>query len=244
MRSVDAIDLEALTAQGFRRRYVETRTPVVLRNFLRSWPACGAWTPASLAERFGAEPVEVMCSSSVVQPGESAPYRGTRKLTMQEFATLVSSSRCSDLYLVAQSQLLRQPAFASLWNDMLFDEQWFDPSRKETHVSLWMGPEGAATALHFDRQDALLAQAYGSKRVLLAAPSESPCLYRGASGYSPVDPEQPDLARYPRFRDVELVVATLEHGDALFLPDGWWHHVRALTASISLSMSNFSWNSH
>jgi hypothetical protein len=45
-----------------------------------------------------------------------------------------------------------------------------------------------------------------------------------------VDPEAPDLARFPRYRDAHAAgqVAWLEPGDALFVPKYWWHHVTSL----------------
>ena len=39
--------------------------------------------------------------------------------------------------------------------------------------------------------------------------------------------------------------ATFAPGEALFLPVGWWHHVRALDLSISLACNHFRWpNDH
>ena len=53
-----------------------------------------------------------------------------------------------------------------------------------------------------------------------------------------VDIENPDLARFPRLRGVETMVAELEPGDALYIPRRWWHHVRTLQESVS---ANYWW---
>jgi ribosomal protein L16 Arg81 hydroxylase len=57
--------------------------------------------------------------------------------------------------------------------------------------------------------------------------------------YAAVDCEKPDLAAHPKFTDVVQKRVDLQPGDALFLPGGWWHHVRALDVSISLAFTNF-----
>ena len=36
----------------------------------------------------------------------------------------------------------------------------------------------------------------------------------------------------------------LEPGDALFIPVGWWHHVRALDVSVSLALNAFQKDNH
>ena len=67
-------------------------------------------------------------------------------------------------------------------------------------------------------------------------PSSSPISMSGRSiirmagpPSSMVDPEAPDLERYPRFAEAlaHAQVAELEPGDAIFIPAIWWHHVRA-----------------
>jgi hypothetical protein len=52
---------------------------------------------------------------------------------------------------------------------------------------------------------------------------------------SSVDVEHPDLARFPNFAKARHMDAILGPGDALFLPKGWWHYVRALTPSFSVN---------
>jgi hypothetical protein len=45
-----------------------------------------------------------------------------------------------------------------------------------------------------------------------------------------VDPFAPDLERFPRFAEAarHAEVATLEPGDAIYIPYGWWHGVESL----------------
>jgi hypothetical protein len=237
LATVDA----AVTPGEFRRRYFDAATPVLLPGFLRMWPACTAWTPANFARRFGAERIDVMHTPPGLPDPEGGPYRGVHATTMAAFVAALEAARAGELYMVAQNQLLRRPAFAALWDDLPLDPRWFDLSKRHTHISLWMGPGGAVTPLHFDLQQTLLMQVCGRKRILLAGPSETACLYQGASGYARVDPELPDLDLFPLFSQARLFETTIGPGDALFLPLGWWHHVRSLTNTISLSVSNFAW---
>jgi lysine-specific demethylase 8 len=42
-------------------------------------------------------------------------------------------------------------------------------------------------------------------------------------------------AQFPRFKDAEYVDCVLQPGDCLYIPVGWWHYVRSLTPSFSVS---------
>ena len=52
---------------------------------------------------------------------------------------------------------------------------------------------------------------------------------------SAVDPDAPDYDRFPRFRSAEKSVFDLAPGELLYLPGGWWHHVRSLEESFSIN---------
>lgn len=60
-------------------------------------------------------------------------------------------------------------------------------------------------------------------------------------GYSPIDTLNPDLAKYPFFADVVMLQAILEPGDMLYIPQGWWHDIRSLDPSISVSFWWIDW---
>lgn len=78
----------------------------------------------------------------------------------------------------------------------------------------WLGPAGTFTPLHRDPQDNLFCQVVGYKEIILVAPEE------GSDGMAL--PE--DACRL-----------VLGPGDSLFVPRGWWHQVRSLSFSISIS---------
>jgi ribosomal protein L16 Arg81 hydroxylase len=108
---------------------------------------------------------------------------------------------------------------------------------------MWIGPKGTFTPLHHDLTNNLLLQLVGRKVVLMAAPGETPKLYNDHHVYSRIrDLTAPDvLKHYPKLDGVRVHRVLLSPGDALFIPLGWWHQVRALDFSITITHTNFLW---
>ena len=61
--------------------------------------------------------------------------------------------------------------------------------------------------------------------------------YRGV--FSEVDCENPDYEKYPLFQKIPIIEVTLNPNEVIFIPVGWWHTVKSLDISISLSFTNF-----
>lgn len=107
------------------------------------------------------------------------------------------------------------------------------------HTSFgWLGPAGTVTAWHIDWIDNVLAQIHGRKEVALVAPRHRAAMYPSTkfdyrTTISRVDPTRAE--DWPRYATVRPLVCVLEPGDALYIPRGWWHRVRALDASISVN---------
>lgn len=108
-------------------------------------------------------------------------------------------------------------------------------------VMFWMGPHSTKSPLHNDPLDNFLMQICGTKTVTLVhkdTPAE--CLYLGEGpdqqrNTSAVDVEFPDLRRFPRFGDADLMVATLVPGDLLYIPSRTFHFLRSNSFSISVN---------
>uniref|UniRef100_A0A0E0N352 JmjC domain-containing protein n=1 Tax=Oryza rufipogon TaxID=4529 RepID=A0A0E0N352_ORYRU len=114
-------------------------------------------------------------------------------------------------------------------------------------INIWMNRAHLRSSTHYDPHHNLLCVVAGCKKVTLWPPSSSPYLYPmpvygEASNHSSVSIEEPDYSRYTRARYMkeysERVI--LNCGDALFIPEGWYHQVDSDDLTIAI---NFWWKS-
>ncbi|KAK7956964.1 uncharacterized protein PG986_006186 [Apiospora aurea] len=139
------------------------------------------------------------------------------------------------------------------------------PEVDEPKLNAWFGPPGTITPLHNDPYHNLLVQVVGCKYVRLYSPLHTEQMQaRGkedgvemrntssldvgvlegwdqpAQDRQPSPDEQASEERLRRaFKDVPYVDCILNPGDTLYIPIGWWHYVRGLSVSFSVS---FWWN--
>ena len=119
------------------------------------------------------------------------------------------------------------------WLDGLQCSQRFGPV---LGVELEAGTANSLLPARYQRQDLLLAQVAGRRRVLLLSPGQAfeglypyP-VHHTYDGYSMVDFEVPDAGLWPKFSGVCGLSAILQPGDVLFVPQYWcvpwglgWH---------------------
>ncbi|KAF4977081.1 hypothetical protein FZEAL_6359 [Fusarium zealandicum] len=127
-------------------------------------------------------------------------------------------------------------------------------------LNAWFGPARTITPLHTDGYHNLLCQAVGAKYLRLYPPRASPAMrprepehgvdMSNTSGLDvgvlegwderPEGIEQEDVrGMREELEGVEYWECVLEPGDTLVIPIGWWHYVRSLSVSFSVS---FWWN--
>lgn len=236
-------------AEFFERYYASNR-PVILTDVTRSWPALKRWgCPDYFAEKFGDEIIQVCMGRDGDPKCDSNFAKHVSQMTMREYATWVATTEESnDGYLISNNRLLENEAFWGLIEDVIPPTEYVDPARFRTFMSFWFGPAGTRTPLHHDGNNILFCQVVGRKEFYLVSPWETALLERAegyyahqpipagmeGEGFRPAD----DAFPYPAVRLV------LEPGEALFLPVGWWHQVRALDQSVSISFLNFWQNNH
>jgi len=239
--------------ESFIRNYLRPGRPVILTGIANEWRAA-MWTPANLEERFGEVTIRYETwdgDERVNDPLEFASRQRYFEATLAEYYRKLEQLGGPSRRLYSAGLAIprvmpeARPELGSL--EAYMDLPGPARLRKRLQVDplLWLGPAGTVSPLHFDRWHNFFVQLHGRKKWIILPPAQSDCVHWPYEGlgpallhWSPVDVEHPDLARYPRFARAEPIDVIVEPGEILFMPVGWWHHVRALDPSISV---NFWW---
>jgi hypothetical protein len=233
--------LPSIDAETFFRHHYAASRPVVLTEAIRGWPQVATWSPAWFRDRFGAIEVAVTADRTSDPDYDRNTPAHTRTMTMGAFVDRMEAlGHTNDIYMVARNEALRTPELASLLAELSDLPPFLRADHLAGCVSLWLGPAGTKTPLHHDTSNILFCQIHGRKRMHLCAPWERDLLADVSAVYSACDAEAAPGTAGAVPPSVQVYEVELAAGEALFLPVGWWHQVRALTPSISLSFTNFA----
>lgn len=237
----DIMRKQGISAEEFLGQHYAANHPVVLGGAIANWPALSRWTPDYLKHRLGAAPVEVQGERDTDPDFEQNKDRHRQTMPFNAFVDAITQGS-NRLYMTAYNSAANREALAPLHDDLGFIGEFLDPDGSFPHGMMWMGPSGTFTPLHHDLTNNLLVQVRGRKRVILASPRESGRLYNEVEVFSRTrDVTAANFAEYPLLQGIRLYDLTLDAGDALFIPVGWWHQVTALDFSVSITYTNFRW---
>jgi ribosomal protein L16 Arg81 hydroxylase len=233
---------QCLDPDTFHRDYYSRNLPVIITDVIQPLPAFANWSFAHLRRRFGQEKVELQANRRSNPIYEVFLKGHTIEMRFGEFLERIEKGGPSnEFYLTANDRLLENPAFARLLEEIKPLPKYFTPDVTRGKSFVWIGSEGCVSPLHRDRLNVFMMQIRGRKRVLLIDATSTHLIYNFESFFSEVDADAPDLKRFPDFSRAKIAEVVLEAGEALFIPANWWHHVRSLTASINISLTNFSY---
>ncbi|HVI05437.1 MAG TPA: cupin-like domain-containing protein, partial [Sphingomicrobium sp.] len=230
--AADYADIDALLAGG---------EPILLRGAIDHWPAlqAAARSPADLdaylSERDGGAPVPVMEAppssggrfAYAADPREFSFTKRMRPLgeTLERIARAATGDAGTFLAIQMLPLETQMPAFVR--------DNPMPLVPAGARAKLWLGGP-VKTQTHNDRDHNLACVIAGHRPFLLFPPEQVGNLYIGPLDNPPplsfVDPERPDFAAYPRYREAlkSARVAHLGPGDAILMPRYWWHHVTSL----------------
>ena len=88
-----------------------------------------------------------------------------------------------------------------------------------------------ANIFHFNFQ--------GKKQCILFPQSQNKYLYKIPHSLitrEDIDFSDPDFDKWPALKHARGYITELNHGEMLYMPEGWWHYMRYLTPGFSMSL--------
>jgi hypothetical protein len=231
--------VDSITPEEFKTEFYDTNMPVVIRNLSHDWPAYTKWNWSYFKELVGDQKVPIY--NNVKSDAYTPVNKADDYKTFGEYIDMISHGPAGwRIFLFNIFDHAPQ-----LINDFTWPEHLMKGFVKK-YPMLFTGGATSITHLHFDidLSHILHTQFGGRKRVLLFPFEEQYKLYRKPfevlsladfSNYYMQD-GGPDYDKFPALKLAHGVEATLEHGDTLFMPDGWWHHMEYLESGFAMSL--------
>ncbi|NLG74691.1 MAG: cupin-like domain-containing protein [Xanthomonadaceae bacterium] len=232
-----------VSAERFREEILPQEEPAVLRGLVADWPAVqrGARSASELASYIktyvGGQPVETFVGDPAIR-GRFFYAEGLRGYNFERRREPLASLLDR---LVALETLEDAP---STYAGAVIIPECMPGFGAANQLSwaqgvprIWLG-NAITVATHFDLSSNIACVVAGRRRFTLFPPEQLVNLYVGPLEFtlagppvSMVDPEAPDLERYPRFAEAWKTAraAELGPGDAIYIPHMWWHHVKSLS---------------
>lgn len=228
--------IDNLNKNEFMENYKRNAKPVVVEQLTADWPARKKWTIDYIKEVAGNNIVPLYDSKpSTDNKHQHAPEI---KMKLKDYIELLEHGE-NDLRLFFYNILAGAP---ELIKDFSYPEiglRFF----KRLPV-LFAGGKGAKVQMHFDidMADIFLCHFGGKKRVLLISPEQTRYMYHVPFSFSSlfdVNFDEPDYDKYPALANLEAEVVELKHGDALYIPPGYWHYIVYEEIGFSMSLRAF-----
>jgi hypothetical protein len=112
---------------------------------------------------------------------------------------------------------------------------------------MFFGGKGSKVLVHYDMDLANLVHVHfhGTKKVILFPPEQTKFMYKlpfAVHAVEDIDLDNPDFKKYPALKHLKGQEIIMKHGDALFMPSGYWHYIKYLDGGFSITIRSFSKN--
>jgi hypothetical protein len=224
----------------FKKHYYEPKIPLVIKDLAQQWPAYHKWNWDYFKQLVGNKQVALYnnVKSDAYTPINTADdYK-----TFGEYIDMISQGPAGwRIFLFNIFEHAPQ-----LIQDFTWPEHLMKGFVKR-YPMLFTGGATSITHMHFDidLSHIIHTQFVGRKRVLLFPFEEQHKLYRKpfevlsladfSNYYDPAN-SKVDYERFPMLKQANGYEVILEHGDTLFMPAGYWHHMEYLDSGFAMSL--------
>ena len=228
--------VEKITPQAFRKQYYEPRKPVVITSLSAEWPAREKWTWEYFKSIVGQQTVGVYNNE---RASAGTPVNGADDyIRFGDYLDMIQQGPVT-LRIFLFNIFQHAP---EITKDFIWPEHLVKGLLKK-YPMLFVGGAGSVAHMHYDIDLSHIfhTQFLGRKRVLLLENKQSPYIYRMPftveSAASFVNWHQAlDTQQFPALDHATGYTAILQHGDTLFMPGGYWHHMEYIDSGFAMSL--------
>lgn len=224
---------ETLSKKEFIQKYFKPQKPVVIERFIEDWPAYSKWNLDYMKDVAGEKEVPLYDDRPVKHDeGFNEPHA---KMKMREYIDLLKSKPTK--YRIFLWNVLKE--VPQLQKDFSYPD--FGLPLMKGLPMLFFGGSDSHTFMHYDIDLANIFHFHfeGKKQCILFSQSETKFLYKIPHSLitrEDIDFDSPDLEKWPALKQAKGHVAQLEHGNVLYIPEGYWHHMKYVTPGFSMSL--------
>ena len=228
-----------ISKEEFVEQYYKPQRPVLIENLAKDWGAYEKWNLNYFQEHAGDQVVSLYNSEPTKGKQNSAVPVMDMKL--YDYLELIKS-KPTDLRIFFFNLLDNLP---ELLNDIKYPDigmKFF----KRLPV-MFFGGKGSRVLTHYDMDlsNLLHFHFHGHKSVLLFPPKQLKYLYKvpfAIHNLESINMDNPDYSSYPALQYLEGEYIEMKHGDALFMPSGYWHYIKYLDGGFSITLRSLPRN--
>jgi len=228
--------VKTISREDFYTNYVKKQKPVVIEKLTEDWPAYEKWKLTYIKEIAGDKVVPLYDDRPVSH--KDGFNEAHAKMKMADYIDLLEKEPTN--YRIFLYNLIKE--VPSLKDDF----KWPDIGLKlvKQLPMLFFGGENSKVFIHYDIDfsNILHFHFHGKKRCILFAPDQTPYLYKVPHALitrEDIDFDNPDFDKWPALKMAKGLVADLEHGEMLYMPEGYWHYMKYITPGFSMSLRAF-----
>lgn len=229
--------ISEISARDFQKYYVKPQKPVVIEKITQDWPAFKKWD---------FEYMKQIAGDKIVPLYNNDPVDYTKKVNepaaemkMSDYIDILHSGP-TELRIFLYNLMKQVPKLQA-------DYQMPDLGLKlfKSLPMLFFGGENSTVFMHYDIDLANILHFHfaGKKRCLLVSPEQTKYMYKipySVICREDINFDQPDFDKWPALKNLKPMAADLSHGEMLYMPEGWWHHMKYLTPGFSMSLRSLA----
>jgi len=231
--------VKTISKKDFINSYFKPQKPVVIEQYIDDWPAYSKWNLEYMKEIAGNKTVPLYDDRPVdYKDGFNEPHA---TMKMSDYVDLLKSKPTK--FRIFLWNILKE--VPQLQDDFKYPD--FGIRLMKRMPMLFFGGRDSHTFMHYDIDLANIFHFHfeGEKQCVLFDQKQNKHLYKIPHSLivrEDINFNDPDLNKWPALQNARGWVCKLNHGEVLYMPEGYWHYMRYITPGFSMSLRSIARN--